>query len=278
VTTISPGFSLPVAKWPSNHALLQGFAYAKNPTDGREYLFVGKAESAGDGDLEDSFYHRHVWRGGAWVYLDTMQGKLFGHPQCFHVRISAAGNTWLWASVEQYSGTRKTGVKVARLSYRAGVVTTKDKSLTWMNTGTGSWQVLSTYTPPKTPARVVLRRGKTLTEVYEEHDEAKLRSGLNEPLRKFTRVKLPGTFQGAGASHKSVCTVQGSTSKTHNVYRYDWSARLAEKINVTPLKAATGPNTSSEPEGIGVIQGAWHVAKRFNSSARRQYETFKITF
>jgi len=276
--TISHGFSLPVSKWPSNHALLQGMAYAKDPRNGREYLFVGKAESAKRGDVEDSYFHRHVFQSGKWVYLDTMVGRAFGHPQNFHVRISAAGNTWLWASVEKYEKDKKIGVQPGRVEWRKGDVTTKDRTFEWIDVPDGSWLVIGTATPAGSPARITLRRGQTDTETYSEHDESVLRSGAWRPLREFKRKKESGgTYQTAAANDKSVFVFQGSTDSKHVLYRHDWNAKVAERLDVTAIKAPTGPNTSSEPEGVAFLRGAWYFAKRYNSTERRQYEAFKIT-
>jgi hypothetical protein len=274
---ISHAYSMPVMSWPSNHSLLQGMAYAKDPNTGKEYLFVGKAQTGGDGDIEDSYYHRHVLQSTRWVYLDTMVGKGFGHPQNFHVRISAAGNTWLWASVEQYSGTKKTGVRPARVLWRKGTVTKSDKNFEYMPNPTGSWSVLSTFTADG-PARVAMRRGQTLTETYEWHDEAALKNGIWKPLKSFKRLKTPGLYQTAAANVDSVVVFQGSTSKKHVVSRYNWAPKPLLKVDLTTLPAPTGPNTSSEPEGVAYIRDAWYVAKRYNSTERRQYELFKLYF
>jgi len=274
VVAVAHGYSLPVEQWPSNHALLQGMAYAQDPRTKQEYLFVAKAESAKKGEIEDSYYHRHVLRDGKWVYLDTMIGRGFGHPQNYHVRISAAGNTWLWPSVEQYNKDNElVRVLPGRVQWKKGEVKAGDVEL--METPDGSWSVINTTFV--SPARIVLRRGLSTTEVYTEHDEQSLKEGKWLPLRQFTRKKLSGTFQTAGANAKSVMIFQGSTSSRHMVYRYDWSEKLVAQLDVKNIKAPTGPNTSSEPEGMSFFRGSWYFGKRYNSSARRQYELFKFT-
>jgi hypothetical protein len=266
----------PVKEWAKRN-LLQGMAYAKDPTNGQEYLFIAQARSGGAGRVEDSLYHRHLLVDGKLDYLDTMVVRRLGHPQNFHVRISVRSKPWVWGTATRYLAGRRVGTRVARFPYLPGTAGTDLPGFTYIEglPGNSLSPISSPYTQGR--GRITVRRARALTETYTEYREADLLNGRPRALRSFSRKKGPGVYQSSAASPDEVAVFKGATEQKHTLYRYAWDGQLlADPVDITRVLAPTGPNTSSEAEAVAFWDGALFVGKRYNSTDRRIFAIFRV--
>lgn len=267
----------PVQEWAKRN-LLQGMAYTKDPTTGQEYLFIGQAQSGGAGDVEDSYFHRHLLVDGKLDYVDTMIVRKLGHPQNFHVRISVRGKPWVWGTATKYLAGRRVGTRVARFPYQPGSITTATAGFTYIDglRGNSLSPIASPYTEGR--GRITVRRARALTETYTEYREGDLLNGRPRAIRSFTRKKGPGVYQSSAAWIDEVAVFKGATEQKHTLYRYSWDGTLlSDPMDITGVKAPTGPNTSSEAEAVAYWDGSLFVGKRYNSTARRIFAIFRLT-
>jgi len=265
----------PVSAWAKAN-LIQGMCWTKDPKTGKEYVFIGQAQRGGSGDVEDAIFHRHELVGDKLLFRDTMILRKGGHPQSFHVRISVLGKPWIWAGVEQYTASRRTGSKLARFPYVKGTKTTAMKGFTYIEHTVGNTIAAVAGPYSSGPDKIYVRRAQTLTETYTEHVEMNLMRGIWKPLRSVTVKRGAGTYQSACANPLEIVRVNGKTEQKHWLYRLDWAGHQVSRTDITAVKAPTGPNTSSEPEGVAHIRGTLAFAKRFNSVTRRVYALFAV--
>lgn len=287
--TVEHAFSLPINQLPARN-LWQGADAAVDPRDGRLYLFQAQAKATGPGDVEDLAVHRYILAApvGAPMkatYVDTMIGKAFGHVQSLHVRISAAGNPWLWLSAERYDASHHSaGYDLLRVRHRRGSVTRTSPDVQRVYTGPGSVQAL-----PCPDWSVVLRRPGSTTEAYEWHSEAdlvkrKASDPRPTPLDSVTVPRGATTYQSAAAlgSHldaRQIARVNGATEDRSLVTSWAKSWPGAPCPVTVDVTAAAPPGltvTSEEPESAFFIGDRLYVGKRFNSTARRVVAYFRV--
>lgn len=291
MVTVEYGFSLPLGPLESR-SLFQGADVAADPRDGRLWLFQAQAKGGGAGDIEDLALHRYslsLAGGGApaaATYADTMIGKALGHVQSFHVRISSAGNPWVWLGAERYDSRNKSaGYDLLRIRHRRGIIARSSSDVQRVWTGPGSVQAL-----PCPDWTVALRRPGADSETYEWHSEPAL-IGRKEtdprprPAETITVARGATTYQSAAArgawdDPRQLVRINGATDDRSLVTSWSKVWPGLPGPFVVDVTAAAPPGltvTSEEPESAFFVGDQLYVGKRFNSSTRRVVAYFAVT-
>lgn len=283
--TVTHAFTLPLADLPARN-LFQGADVAVDPRDSTLYLFQAQAKHTGPGDVENLAVHRYSLSSTLQpTYLDTMVGKTFGHVQSLHVRISAAGNPWVWLGAQRYDGDHHAvGYDLLRVRHRRGIVTRTSEDVRRIWTGSGSVQAVSC--PDWT---VVLRRPGSDTETYEWHSEKELVTRRKSdprptPADRITVPRGTTTYQSAAAAGafddaRRLLRLNGAT-ENHSVvtsWSKSWPGVAGPSVvDVTHAAPAGLKVTSEEPESVFFVDGVAYVGKRFNSTAKRVVAYFRL--